>query len=105
MSIKINELSNSQPQRSGEGNRLQDAAARGQNPVAKENADQTSKAGDRVTLTQTAQQMKDVEAAVRREPVVNAERVATLKTAIANGEYSIDAGRIAEKLMRIEDDL
>ena len=105
MSIKINDLNNNQVQRNGDGNRLQDPAARNQGSAPQDSPSRAPAAGDRVTLTQTAQQMQELEAAVRREPVVDNNRVQALKTAIANGEYSIDANRIAEKLMRIEDDL
>ena len=105
MSIKINELNNSQVQRNGDGNRLQDPASRNQGPASKDDPSRAPAAGDRVTLTQTAQQMQEMEAAVRRAPEVDSDRVQAIKTAIANGEYTIDANRIAEKLMRIEDDL
>ena len=103
MSIKINDINNNHAQRSGEGGRVQEQAARG--PSARNEAAKAPTAGDRVTLTQTAQQMQELEAAVRREPTVNSERVAALKAAIARGEYQVDARSIAEKLMRVEDEL
>lgn len=103
MSIKINDLNNSQPPRIGDGNRTQGPA--GQAPGKAEGETRQPAAGDRVTLTQTAQQLRELEAEVRKQPVVDNNRVEALRAAIANGEYQIDATRIAEQLMRIEDEL
>lgn len=41
----------------------------------------------------------------RQEPPVDEAKVATLRKAIANGEYRVDSGRIARKMSHLEDAL
>ncbi|MDV3238289.1 MAG: flagellar biosynthesis anti-sigma factor FlgM [Gammaproteobacteria bacterium] len=58
--------------------------------------------GDQVSLTSTAQQLRDLEQKVASQPVVDADRVATVKEALTNGSYAIDPERIAGKMMSLE---
>ena len=58
--------------------------------------------GDTVTLTDSARSLQKIEEAVAKAPVVNASKVAALKQAIHSGTYQVDAGRVAEKLLRFE---
>ena len=37
--------------------------------------------------------------------VVNAQKVATVKTSVQNGTYQIDAGRVADKMLQFENGL
>ena len=62
----------------------------------------SSQGGDHVTLTNSARSLQKIEEAVARTPVVNAEKVASVKQAIGSGTYKIDAGRIAGKLLKYE---
>jgi negative regulator of flagellin synthesis FlgM len=39
------------------------------------------------------------------QPVVDDVRVAALRSAIESGTYKVDANRVAEKLLRMEDQL
>ena len=55
--------------------------------------------GDSVDLTDGARQLQDLQAAVAATPVVNSDRVAALREAIANGSYPIDPQRIADGLL------
>ena len=55
--------------------------------------------GDPVELTDGARQLHDLQAAVAATPVVDSNRVAALREAIANGTYVIDAQRIADGLL------
>ena len=57
---------------------------------------------DHVTLTDSARCLQKIEEAVARTPVVNADKVAAVKHAISCGNYQIDAGRVAGKLLRYE---
>ncbi|MFA7594048.1 MAG: flagellar biosynthesis anti-sigma factor FlgM [Thiohalobacteraceae bacterium] len=57
---------------------------------------------DQVSLTPTAQQLRDLEQKVAAHPVVDADRVATIKEALTNGSYTIDPERIAGKMMSLE---
>jgi negative regulator of flagellin synthesis FlgM len=62
----------------------------------------TAQTGDHVTLTDSARSLQRIEEAVAKTPVVNAEKVAAVKQAIGAGTYKIDAGRVADKLMKYE---
>ena len=42
---------------------------------------------------------------VRGSPVVDAQRVATIKSAVASGSYQIDDQKVADKLLRYERNL
>ncbi len=60
--------------------------------------------GDRVTLTSTASRLKDLEQQLNESSAVDSERVARVQSAISNGEYKVDADRIADKMLAFEDD-
>ncbi|MEO7207381.1 MAG: flagellar biosynthesis anti-sigma factor FlgM [Steroidobacteraceae bacterium] len=57
---------------------------------------------DHVTLTDSARSLQKIEEAVAKTPVVNAEKVAAVKQAVSSGTYKIDAGRIADKMLKYE---
>ena len=57
---------------------------------------------DHVTLTDSARSLQKIEEAVAKTPVVNADKVAAVKQAISSGNYKIDAGRVAGKLLKYE---
>ena len=57
---------------------------------------------DQVTLTDSARSLQKIEAAVAKTPVVNADKVASVKQAISSGTYTIDAGRVAGKILQYE---
>jgi negative regulator of flagellin synthesis FlgM len=60
-------------------------------------------AGDRVTLTNTASRLKDIEQQLSNSSSVDSARVAEMQTAISNGDYNVDADRIADKMLAFED--
>ena len=62
----------------------------------------TSKTGDTVTLTDSARSLQKIEEAIAKAPVVNASKVAAVKQSINSGTYNINAGRVADKLLRFE---
>jgi negative regulator of flagellin synthesis FlgM len=57
--------------------------------------------GDRVTLTPAAQRLVSSDA-IESEPPVDRARVETLREALADGRYRVDAQRVAERLIRVE---
>jgi negative regulator of flagellin synthesis FlgM len=57
---------------------------------------------DHVTLTDSARSLQKIEEAVTKTPVVNANKVAAVKHAISTGNYKVDAGRVAGKLLKYE---
>lgn len=67
------------------------------------NSESTSIAGDRVTLTDTASRLKNIEQQLTNTSSVDSERVAAVQSAISNGEYTVDADRIADKMLAFED--
>jgi len=62
----------------------------------------TAPSGDHVTLTDSARSLQKIEEALAKAPVVNSAKVASVKHAVQSGTYQIDAGRVADKLLRFE---
>lgn len=67
------------------------------------NSENASSAGDRVTLTNTASRLKDIEQQLSSTSSIDSERVAEVQSAISNGDYTVDADRIADKMLAFED--
>ena len=63
----------------------------------------SSETGDRVTLTDTASKLKNIEQQLNKSPSVDNARVAQVQSAINNGDYNVDADRIADKMLAFED--
>lgn len=61
-----------------------------------------TKSGDTVSLTGTAQHLRQLEHSLAQQPVVDAQRVEAVKRAIDNGTYQIDPSRIASKMIDLE---
>ena len=59
-------------------------------------------AGQEVSLTDTAAKLKQLEAQIASQPVVDAKRVESVKKAIADGSFKIDANRIADRMAEFE---
>ena len=59
-------------------------------------------ASDTVSLTGTASQLRALEQQVASLPVVDVQRVESIKQSIANGGFQIDPTRVAEKMIQIE---
>lgn len=57
---------------------------------------------DRVTLTQNFSQITELEQKAKSAPADNAERIAAIKAAIADGSYQVNSQRVAEKLLQSE---
>jgi negative regulator of flagellin synthesis FlgM len=60
---------------------------------------------DQLSLTTSAQLLKELNEAVAATPEVDSSRVQAIKQAIAEGTYQVDAGRIADQLLKLEDQL
>jgi len=60
---------------------------------------------DQVTLTGSAITLQKLGEAVANAPVVNTQKVATIKTSVKDGTYKIDAGRVADKILQFENGL
>ena len=81
---------------------------------AKDSADAASSAtakpvesagGQGVRITDSARQLAALEQAIRELPDVDEARVAKVRAAIADGTYQVSPDRIADKLLRMENEL
>ena len=57
---------------------------------------------DTVSLTGTAQHLRNIEHSLASQPVVDTQRVEATRQAIENGSYQIDPSRIASKMISLE---
>ncbi len=60
---------------------------------------------DTVNLTNSAKLLERLDKTLAALPVINADRVAEIKTAIENGDYEIDAEAIADAMVRLDHSL
>lgn len=60
---------------------------------------------DSVHITSSARALATLSQAVQDTPEVDAGRVATLQQAIESGQYGVDPGRIAGRMLQLEQDL
>lgn len=77
--------------------------ARSDAPAADKSAATAS--SDTVNITRSGLLMSKLEEVVQRTPVVDAERVAAIKDAIAAGTYEVDDQRVADKILKFERDV
>lgn len=99
MSIDINSLNKAQAP--GTGDRSQVAGAANE-PSSAQQATGKSSASDTVSLSETAIRLGQLGVAVAELPVVDTQRVEKVKQAIADGNYTVDPTRIAERLMEFD---
>jgi negative regulator of flagellin synthesis FlgM len=62
-------------------------------------------AGTAVNITDQAKQLASLEQVLQSLPAVNETRVAEIRQAIQDGRYQIDPERIADRLLRTEQEL
>jgi negative regulator of flagellin synthesis FlgM len=62
-------------------------------------------AADSVHITDSARALAALSQAIQAAPDMDSGRVATLQQAIANGSYSVDPGRIANRMLQFEQDV
>lgn len=100
MANKIGGFDN-RPVRTGADRQVEraDARATAGQPAA------ATPAGSSVTLTDAAKRLAALERAVAAVPDVDMARVEELRNAIESGRYTVDAERIATRLLDIERDL
>lgn len=65
----------------------------------------TEPAADQITFTGSARTLQRLGAAVAAAPEVDAAKVGTIKQSVQNGTYQIDAGRVADKILKFEQGL
>ena len=97
----------------GQGFRSIDSTGNSRRPSQTESASQSAGSqsgkaaapGDTVSLTSSAQLLQKLEEILAAAPASDAKRIAAIKDAIDSGTYEIDAATIAERLIRMEQDL
>jgi len=84
------------------GSRISEQAKSTDKQVTGNASGKTSSAhADKVTLTSLSQ-TPDLEAKAAASKVDNSAKIASIKTAISNGSYQVDAQSIANKLIQTE---
>ena len=82
----------------------QNSSVKGRNEAKQDSQSATSSAeGDRVTLTNTASRLQNIEQQLSNASSIDNARVAEVQSAISNGDYNVDADRIADKMLAFED--
>jgi negative regulator of flagellin synthesis FlgM len=89
-------------------NRAGPVAASSPAPRVRDSVSDGARSGDSrgaVVITETARQLAALETALAGLPAINDSRVAAVRRAMEEGRYQIDPQRIADKLLRTEQDL
>lgn len=103
--MDINALLRNVNNTTNKGTNAAEANTRQQTNAAQNNASAsvaTGQQGEKVTLTNTASRLGQLTQAQSGKPEVNAERVASLRAAIADGSYPVNPRSIATRLMSFE---
>lgn len=103
--MAINNVNNGGPKTPIDNTKLSNQQAQTQSAAQQEAAAKstqtTAPRQDSVSLTQSAQQLSQVQKKGSEAPV-NQEKVDKLKKAIQSGEYKIDPDSLAQKIARLE---
>ena len=79
----------------------QQQAEQSNNRAKASNSDSGGSA-DNVSLTDQAEKLRTLESSIEKQPVVDTKRVESIKSAILDGTYSVDANKTAEKMAEFE---
>jgi negative regulator of flagellin synthesis FlgM len=60
---------------------------------------------DTVSITGPALTLQKLSEAVANAPVVNTQKVASVKRAVEDGSYQVDSGSVADKILQFENGL
>lgn len=101
MPSKISGLPTSEPLAPPKGSTTGGVAA-DRTPTDSSAASSTAQTGDHVTLTTSGRSLQKLSDAIAQTPVVNAEKVSSIKQSVNSGSYQIDASRIAGKMLQAE---
>ncbi len=65
----------------------------------------SSTTGDSVQLSPLSSSLQSIEQGFSSTPVVDPAHVAAIKQAIASGQFKVDAGKVADRLLQTAQDL
>lgn len=65
----------------------------------KSSAQPSKPSGEKIELSSLAARMQEVEAALANVPVADANRIAEIKQAMAEGRFQVDASKVADGLI------
>ena len=60
---------------------------------------------DRVSLTDSATRLRELENEVSQLPAVDSQRVAEVQRSLATGSFQVDPSQVAEKMLALDRDL
>ena len=64
--------------------------------------EKSSHSSDKLSLTDTAGRLKALEHQLAKQPEINKSRVEEVQSALSNGDYKVNAERVADKMMTFE---
>lgn len=103
--MSVNNINNGGPKTPLDNQKLAQQQAQSKGSTAQsanqQTAAQTAPRQDSVSLTQSAQQLNQVQKKASEAPV-NQEKVDRLKKAIQNGEYKVNPEALADKIAKLE---
>ncbi len=108
MAIDINKLNTGHPSQLKGNNASQASTAQQRSSSAQGQptpAAQQAVPKDSVSLTQQAQSLGQMQKTMASTPSFNQEKVASLKKAVAEGQYKVDPEKLAQKLQEFETEL
>lgn len=100
MAIDISSIGNKNPITTNENQQANQAKGQAQSNTPETNA---SSAKDTVHITNRAQELQRLQQSIAELPVVDSQKVESIKQALADGTYQIDADKVAEKLLQFEE--
>jgi len=99
MALDINSLTNSQTQSSSENSRVQ--VARSEPTQAQQETGKPS-TSDTVSLTGTAERLQKLENSLASLPVVDPQRVESVRQALNEGSLNMNSSEVADKMISFE---
>ena len=104
MAIDFNGANNNalNPQKGGVRQRDNAQPETPRNPQQSEAGSREAAQGTRVNLSPDAQNIKAAEKALQEQPDIDDERVAELRDALENGSFSVDAEKLAQKMLDVD---
>ncbi|PCI44768.1 MAG: flagellar biosynthesis anti-sigma factor FlgM [Moraxellaceae bacterium] len=104
MGIDFNGINSNQPGKTGSRSPAKNDASEQKSEKIQHRVEvQEQKRQTSVHLSSDAKTLKRMENAASKAPIVNSDRVAAIKKQISDGQYKIDARKIADKMVAHEE--